>query len=90
LSLHLNFTAHTPSEWKNLPNSFCAGSKQSPVDIVTKNVTTDPNLGNFNLTGFNSQDVFTSIMNNGHTEPWVNFTSYLSNLTDKGWSFFNK
>lgn len=21
------------------------------------------------------------------SEPWVNFTSYLSNLTDKGWSF---
>ncbi|XP_042081956.1 carbonic anhydrase 4-like [Haplochromis burtoni] len=39
----------------------------SPIDIVTKNVTTDPNLGNFNLNGFNSKDVFTSIMNNGHT-----------------------
>ncbi|XP_039472543.1 carbonic anhydrase-like [Oreochromis aureus] len=59
--------AHIPSQWVELPNRFCGGSKQSPVDIVTKNVTTDPNLGNFNLIGFNSRDVFTSIMNNGHT-----------------------
>uniref|UniRef100_A0A668TJF0 Carbonic anhydrase n=1 Tax=Oreochromis aureus TaxID=47969 RepID=A0A668TJF0_OREAU len=60
-------SAHIPSQWVELPNRFCGGSKQSPVDIVTKNVTTDPNLGNFNLIGFNSRDVFTSIMNNGHT-----------------------
>uniref|UniRef100_A0AAX7SJ19 Carbonic anhydrase n=1 Tax=Astatotilapia calliptera TaxID=8154 RepID=A0AAX7SJ19_ASTCA len=59
------YSSHT--KWKNLTNSFCGGSKMSPIDIVTKNVTTDPNLGNFNLNGFNSKDVFTSIMNNGHT-----------------------
>uniref|UniRef100_A0A3Q3LUF0 Carbonic anhydrase n=1 Tax=Mastacembelus armatus TaxID=205130 RepID=A0A3Q3LUF0_9TELE len=57
---------HTPTHWGDLPGSFCGEKRQSPIDIVTSQVQTDPNLLNFTFTNFFSQHV-KSLTNNGHT-----------------------
>ncbi|XP_023267114.1 carbonic anhydrase 4-like [Seriola lalandi dorsalis] len=61
-----NGCEHTPSEWPQLHGSYCGGKRQSPIDIVTSHVQTDPNLLNFTFVNF-SKHVIKSIENNGHT-----------------------
>ncbi|XP_039991085.1 LOW QUALITY PROTEIN: carbonic anhydrase 4-like [Xiphias gladius] len=58
---------HSPTHWEDLPGSFCGGKRQSPINIVTSHVQTDPTLLNFTLVNFSSQHVIKSITNNGHT-----------------------
>lgn len=60
-------TEHTPALWKDLPGNVCGGIKQSPIDIVTSSVVTDPNLDNFTFQNFSSEHAIKSILNNGHT-----------------------
>ncbi|XP_026207437.1 carbonic anhydrase 4-like [Anabas testudineus] len=57
--------AHTPTNWGDLPGSFCGGKRQSPIDIITSKVQKDPDLVNFSFVNM-SQPV-KSIKNNGHT-----------------------
>ncbi|XP_073346065.1 uncharacterized protein [Pagrus major] len=57
---------HTPSHWGDV-SSFCLDKRQSPIDIATGYVKTDPNLLNFTFVNFTSQNVIKSITNNGHT-----------------------
>ncbi|XP_035467558.1 carbonic anhydrase [Scophthalmus maximus] len=58
---------YSPTDWGDLAGSFCGGKRQSPVDIVTSHVQTNPDLLNFNFTNFSSQHVIKTIKNDGHT-----------------------
>ncbi|XP_016310708.1 carbonic anhydrase 7-like [Sinocyclocheilus anshuiensis] len=55
-----NFTT-----WPKIAPQFCNGSKQSPINIVTASVQGNPNLTSFNLTGFDDNSTFLSIINSG-------------------------
>ncbi|XP_030256959.1 carbonic anhydrase-like [Sparus aurata] len=57
---------HTPSHWGDV-SSFCLDKRQSPIDIATGYVKTDPNLHDFAFVNFTSKSVIKSITNNGHT-----------------------
>ncbi|XP_028991076.1 carbonic anhydrase 4-like [Betta splendens] len=72
--------AHTPSTWPELPGSSCGGTAQSPIDIVTGDVHTDPGLLDFTFVGFLRQRV-ASVTNNGHT---VNYGLEQSGVTIGG------
>ncbi|KAK2820315.1 hypothetical protein Q5P01_023274 [Channa striata] len=58
--------AHTPNHWADLPGSVCGGNRQSPVNIDTSAVQTDPSLLNFTFVNFLSQNI-RNITNDGHT-----------------------
>ncbi|MEQ2222970.1 hypothetical protein ILYODFUR_031983, partial [Ilyodon furcidens] len=58
---------HTPELWANLEGSHCGEDHQSPIDIVTSIVTTDPNLNNFTFVNFSSRQTIKSITYNGHS-----------------------
>ncbi|XP_074519909.1 uncharacterized protein LOC141785478 [Halichoeres trimaculatus] len=58
---------HTPTHWVYIPGASCGGKRQSPVDIVTSHVKTDPNLHDFNLVNFSNPHIIKSIINTGHT-----------------------
>ncbi|RVE59584.1 hypothetical protein OJAV_G00189870 [Oryzias javanicus] len=58
---------HSPSHWNEIPGSSCGENHQSPIDIQTSSVETDPNLLNFTFEGFDSTQAIKSITNNGHT-----------------------
>ncbi|KAF6734693.1 Carbonic anhydrase 4 [Oryzias melastigma] len=58
---------HSPSHWSSVPEWSCGGSHQSPIDIQTSSVESDPNLVNFTFEGFDSTQAIKSITNNGHT-----------------------
>ncbi|XP_029312481.1 carbonic anhydrase 4-like isoform X2 [Cottoperca gobio] len=62
---------HTTSEWKHISGAFCGEERQSPIDIATAHVQTDPHLLDFTFNNFSSQQVIESMTNNGHT---VKFT----------------
>ncbi|XP_053367591.1 uncharacterized protein LOC128541267 [Clarias gariepinus] len=53
------------STWPLIPNAYCSGSRQSPINIVTTNVETDVNLTSFSLTGFDDGTVMTEMTNTG-------------------------
>ncbi|XP_055008689.1 carbonic anhydrase 6-like [Boleophthalmus pectinirostris] len=53
--------------WVTLAPKYCAGSRQSPIDIVSKNATYDGNLTALKLNNFNSKTALTKIENTGHT-----------------------
>ncbi|KAF4106913.1 carbonic anhydrase 7-like [Onychostoma macrolepis] len=55
-----NFTT-----WSKIAPQYCNGSKQSPINIVTASVQGNPNLTSFNLTGFDDNSTFMSIVNSG-------------------------
>uniref|UniRef100_A0A3P9JBV2 Carbonic anhydrase n=1 Tax=Oryzias latipes TaxID=8090 RepID=A0A3P9JBV2_ORYLA len=63
---------HSPSHWKDMEGSSCGDSRQSPIDIQTSSVKSDPNLDSFIFQGFDSTQVIKSITNNGHTDKLVN------------------
>ncbi|MEQ2206306.1 hypothetical protein XENOCAPTIV_027475 [Xenoophorus captivus] len=58
---------HTPELWVDLEGSHCGEDHQSPIDIVTSIVTTDPNLNNFTFVNFSSRQTIKSITYNGHS-----------------------
>lgn len=51
--------------WSQLTPS-CKGSRQSPIDIVTKNVQGNSNLTSFNFTGFDDNSTLLSMTNTGN------------------------
>ncbi|XP_043110256.1 uncharacterized protein LOC122355757 [Puntigrus tetrazona] len=55
-----NFTT-----WPKLTTSYCNGSKQSPIDIVTATVQGNPNLTALNFTCFDDNSTFLSVVNSG-------------------------
>ncbi|XP_056325565.1 carbonic anhydrase 4-like [Danio aesculapii] len=55
-----NFTT-----WPEIAPHYCNGSSQSPINIVTAQVQGNPNLTQFNLTGFDANTTFISIANSG-------------------------
>ncbi|XP_069547695.1 uncharacterized protein [Brachyistius frenatus] len=59
--------SYSPTQWKDISGSFCGEKRQSPIDIVTSHVVSDPHLCNFSFVNFSSQHVIKSITNNGHT-----------------------
>ncbi|KAI3365001.1 hypothetical protein L3Q82_001168 [Scortum barcoo] len=54
--------------WGDLPHSSCEEKRQSPIDIDTSHVKTDPNLLHFKFVHFTSDHVIKSITNNGHID----------------------
>ncbi|CAJ1080979.1 carbonic anhydrase-like [Xyrichtys novacula] len=58
---------HTPSHWQEMPGTSCGGKRQSPIDIDTHRVKTDPALLDFTLANFSSQHAIKSIKITGHT-----------------------
>lgn len=63
--------AHTPSHWGDIPGTFCAEKRQSPIDIIPSLVKRDHSLGNFTFINFNSQQAIKSVINNGHTVKFI-------------------
>nr|XP_040032140.1 carbonic anhydrase 4-like isoform X2 [Gasterosteus aculeatus aculeatus] len=57
---------HSPGQWADLGHP-CGGKRQSPIDIVTAEVKTDPHLLNFTFVNFSSPRVIKSIVNDGQT-----------------------
>ncbi|NXW64383.1 CAH4 anhydrase, partial [Eurystomus gularis] len=56
-----------PRQW-HVTNAACKGSKQSPINIVTKNVVYDKNLKPLNFEGYDVKESSKwNIENNGHT-----------------------
>ncbi|KAJ0060159.1 hypothetical protein NL108_004007 [Boleophthalmus pectinirostris] len=62
---------HDPScndaTWPSKAPEFCNGSRQSPIDIVTKNATLNQNLTSFTFTNFDNKSALTKIENTGDT-----------------------
>ncbi|XP_015249735.1 PREDICTED: carbonic anhydrase 4-like [Cyprinodon variegatus] len=60
---------HSPSNWKEIEGSDCKSENphQSPIGIVTSNVTIDQNLNNFTFVNFSSKYAIESITYNGHS-----------------------
>ncbi|XP_069054828.1 carbonic anhydrase 4-like isoform X1 [Lepisosteus oculatus] len=56
-----------PSAWVSRPFGHCNGQRQSPVDIRTSGVTTDPNLTELTFTGYREKNIMRELANNGHT-----------------------
>ncbi|MBN3316917.1 CAH4 anhydrase, partial [Atractosteus spatula] len=53
--------------WAAKPIGKCDGQRQSPIDIVTANVTKNTSLTKFSFTGYNNRTKFRTIANIGHT-----------------------
>uniref|UniRef100_A0A3Q2CH89 Alpha-carbonic anhydrase domain-containing protein n=1 Tax=Cyprinodon variegatus TaxID=28743 RepID=A0A3Q2CH89_CYPVA len=69
LNVSLSSTDHSPSNWKEIEGSDCKSENphQSPIGIVTSNVTIDQNLNNFTFVNFSSKYAIESITYNGHS-----------------------
>ncbi|XP_008281500.1 carbonic anhydrase-like [Stegastes partitus] len=57
---------YTPSKWHLLPQSYCGGERQSPINIETKNAKTDIHLDEFTFTKFDDKHAIKYITNTGH------------------------
>ncbi|KAL3051388.1 hypothetical protein OYC64_001606 [Pagothenia borchgrevinki] len=55
------------TNWPTLFPSYCAGSRQSPIDIVSASATADSNLTAFTFTNYNSNSALKKIENTGKT-----------------------
>ncbi|XP_063749946.1 LOW QUALITY PROTEIN: carbonic anhydrase 4-like [Eleginops maclovinus] len=55
------------TQWGTLFPSYCAGNRQSPIDIVSASATADSNLTAFTFTNFNDSSALTKIANTGKT-----------------------
>lgn len=65
-----------PQQWY-LIDDICKGNKQSPVNIVTKNVTYDKNLKPLNFEGYDVKGSSKwNIENNGHTGKYCQICCY--------------
>ncbi len=53
--------------WSKIAPKYCNGSQQSPINIVTASVQGNPSLTSFNLTGFDDNSTFMSIVNSGES-----------------------
>lgn len=57
---------HSPAHWHTLAGSYCAGHRQSPININTKDAE-EKDLDAFTFTHFDDKHAFESIINTGHT-----------------------
>ncbi|RVE59583.1 hypothetical protein OJAV_G00189860 [Oryzias javanicus] len=53
--------------WPTIAAPFCNGTRQSPINIVSANATTDANLTAFTFTNYSSTSALTKIENTGDT-----------------------
>ncbi|CAL1587968.1 unnamed protein product [Knipowitschia caucasica] len=53
--------------WATQVAQHCAGSRQSPIDIMSKKAKYNANLTSFKFTNFDSKTALTTIMNTGRT-----------------------
>ncbi|XP_041672214.1 carbonic anhydrase-like [Cheilinus undulatus] len=56
----------SPSKWKLLPQSFCGGERQSPININTSKTVTNKQLTDFGYTKFEDKRAVEYITNTGH------------------------
>ncbi|XP_034049376.1 uncharacterized protein LOC117530597 [Thalassophryne amazonica] len=59
---------HTSANWLHLPQDYCGGHRQSPIDIVSQSAKKDNQLKNFTYTHFDDKNVIDYIINTGHTD----------------------
>ncbi|KAK1881124.1 Carbonic anhydrase 4 [Dissostichus eleginoides] len=55
------------TQWPTLFPSYCAGSRQSPIDIVSASATADSNLTAFTFTNYDNNSALKEIKNTGKT-----------------------
>ena len=60
-------SAFSPDHWSALPEAFCGGKQQSPVDIDTKGVVENASLEVFSFTHFDDKKAMKYVINTGHT-----------------------
>ncbi|XP_042364552.1 carbonic anhydrase 4-like [Plectropomus leopardus] len=58
---------YNQSFWPVLPNSSCAGERQSPINIETEKAEVDEHLVNFAFKKFDDKHAFKYCTNTGHT-----------------------
>ncbi|XP_033963923.1 uncharacterized protein [Pseudochaenichthys georgianus] len=58
---------YTQSEWSRLPNAYCAGKSQSPINIAKSSAVKEEKLGAFHFEKFDDKHVIEKIINTGHT-----------------------
>ncbi|KAF3853532.1 hypothetical protein F7725_014220 [Dissostichus mawsoni] len=58
---------YTQSEWSRLPNAYCAGESQSPINIAKSSAVKEEKLGAFHFEKFDDKHVIEKIINTGHT-----------------------
>ncbi|XP_059893175.1 carbonic anhydrase 4-like [Gadus macrocephalus] len=65
---HCHFS---PDLWSTLPEAFCGGKQQSPVDIDSKEVKENSSLEDFTFTHFDDKKALKYVTNTGHTVKFV-------------------
>ncbi|KAJ0060090.1 hypothetical protein NL108_003932, partial [Boleophthalmus pectinirostris] len=58
---------HGQELWYTLAHSFCGGTRQSPVDITSKDAMVNDLLNSFNFKNFDHKNAIDSVINTGHT-----------------------
>ncbi|XP_072311923.1 carbonic anhydrase 4-like [Eucyclogobius newberryi] len=56
-----------PEKWHALAGSYCAGSRQSPLDISSKDAMVDKLLDAFHFTHFDDKHAIDYVINTGHS-----------------------
>ncbi|CAL9699052.1 unnamed protein product [Knipowitschia caucasica] len=64
---HQHGCDYSPDHWGNLDNSFCSGSRQSPLDISSKDAMVNNYLDDFHFKNFDDKHVIELVINTGHT-----------------------
>ncbi|ROL48627.1 Carbonic anhydrase 4 [Anabarilius grahami] len=64
-SVHSAGSSADYTHWPKIAPTFCNGSKQSPINIVTSSVQGNSKLTSFTFTGFDDNSTFISITNSG-------------------------
>ncbi|XP_008281498.1 carbonic anhydrase 4-like [Stegastes partitus] len=62
-----NLPTCNDTTWPTIVAPFCNGTRQSPINIVTSNVTVDANLGAFTFVQYDNVSLFDKIENTGKT-----------------------
>lgn len=63
----MKFVFTDDSTWPDIATDYCAGSRQSPINIDKSAAAPDSSLSPFNFVNFNSKSSLKSIKNTGKT-----------------------
>lgn len=72
----------SPDEWATIVGSFCNGTRQSPIDVITEAAECDNKLSETKYNDYDSVPDSMSVENNGHTvhfkPKWTDNRPYIS------------